>query len=352
MRARLVDTAYAAGWTIVRGLPESVARVLFVLLADAVWWRRGKGVRRLEANLRRVLAGGGGRVDEATLRATSRAGMRSYLRYWREVFRLPTTSRERIVTGMRMTNEDILRTAVGSGRGAIAALPHMGNWDHAGAWAVLTGLPFTTVAERLRPESLFDRFVAFRTSIGMEVIPLSGGTQPPFAVLAERLRAGGLVCLLADRDLTAAGVDVDFFGEPARMPAGPAALALETGAALLPVTLAYDPDVWYVQIHPEVARPATGSRSEQIAAMTQAVADVFAAGIAAAPQDWHMLARLWLSDLDPARAQQPTGGSTGPASTGPASTGPASTGPASTGPASTGPATAPAEPTGPAEHVA
>lgn len=120
------------------------------------------------------------------------------------------------------------------------------------------------------------------------------------------------------------------------MPAGPAALALETGAALLPVTLAYDPDVWYVQIHPEVARPATGSRSEQIAAMTQAVADVFAAGIAAAPQDWHMLARLWLSDLDPARAQQ-TGGSTGPAST---------------GPASTGPATAPAEPTGPAEHVA
>src|SRR5665811_2630228 len=111
----------------------------------------------------------------------------------------------------------------------------------------------------------------------------------------------------------------------------------ETGAALLPVTLAYDPDVWYGQIHPEVARPATGSRSEQIAAMTQAVADVFAGGIAAAPQDWHMLARLWLSDLDPARAQQPTGGSTGPASTGPASTGPAS---------------APAEPTGPAEHVA
>lgn len=312
MSAWIVDAAYAAGWALVRNLPESLARRLFVLLADLAWWRHGKGVRRLEANLRRVLAasssaggagtaGRAGAAPAAQVRSLSRAAMRSYLRYWLEVFRLPVTSRDRIVNGMRMINEPILRAAVAAGRGTVTALPHMGNWDHAGAWAVLTGLPLTTVAERLQPESLFDRFVAFRTSIGMEVVPLTGGAAPPYDVLAERLRAGGLICLLADRDLTAAGVTVDFFGEPARMPAGPAALALDTGAALLPVTLAYDPDGWQVHIHPEVPVPPSGSRAEKIAVMTQAVADVFAAGIAAAPQDWHMLQRLWVADLDPAR---------------------------------------------------
>ena len=112
----------------------------------------------------------------------------------------------------------------------ILSLPHMGNWDHAGAWLAGTGVPFTTVAERLKPESLFERFVEFRESLGMEVIPLTGGEQPPFKILAERLRSGGVLCLLADRDLTASGIEVEFFGSPARMPAGPAALAVDTGA--------------------------------------------------------------------------------------------------------------------------
>jgi lauroyl/myristoyl acyltransferase len=339
-----VVASYAVGWALVRNLPEPLARRLFTLLGDLVWWRRGKGVRRLEANLGRVLAAsvpaagdpaanapaagvpaanapaagvpaaaGAAALLEARVRSLSRAAMRSYLRYWLEVFRLPVTSRERIIAGMRMTNESILRAAVASGRGAIAALPHMGNWDHAGAWAALTGLPFTTVAERLQPESLFDRFVAFRTSIGMEVVPLTGGAFPPYDVLADRLRAGGLICLLADRDLTASGVSVDFFGEPARMPAGPAALALDTGAALLPVTLAYDPDGWHVHIHPEVPVPAEGTRAEKITTMTQAVADVFAAGIAAAPQDWHMLQRLWVADLNPARDPARLGAAAEPA---------------------------------------
>jgi KDO2-lipid IV(A) lauroyltransferase len=176
----------------------------------------------------------------------------------------------------------------------------MANWDHAGAWAVLSGLPFTTVAERLQPEALFDRFVAFRASLGMEVLPLTGGERPPFPVLADRLRAGRLVCLLADRDLTARGVPVTFFGEPTRMPAGPAALALQTGAALVPVTLWFTSAGTRARIHPELPRPPGPDRPAVIRTMTQALADVFAAGIAEHPADWHMLQRLWLADLDPA----------------------------------------------------
>jgi KDO2-lipid IV(A) lauroyltransferase len=186
-----------------------------------------------------------------------------------------------------------------SGRGVILALPHLGNWDLAGAW-VTTALetPFTTVMERLKPESLYDRFVAYRAGLGMEVLPHTGGST--FGTLARRLRAGGLVCLVADRDLSASGVAVTFFGQRARMPAGPALLAQQTGALLMPATLWYDQSpVMQGRVHPPIGVPESGNRLEKTSAMTQALADAFATGIADHPEDWHMLQRLWLADLDP-----------------------------------------------------
>jgi KDO2-lipid IV(A) lauroyltransferase len=132
----------------------------------------------------------------------------------------------------------------------------------------------------------------------MEVLPHSGGSA--FGTLARRLREGGLVCLVADRDLSASGVEVTFFGETARMPAGPALLAQQTGALLLPVTLWYDDSpVMRGRVHPPIDVPETGTRAEKTSVMTQALADAFATGIADHPEDWHMLQRLWLRDLDP-----------------------------------------------------
>ena len=288
LRDRLVDVGYAAGWAVVRALPDPVAHRLFRAGADLATRRGGRGVDQLRRNLARVAPG----------QDLTRAAVRSYARYWCEVFRLPVTSQERVVQGMTTVGEQRLRTAVAASTGTILALPHSGNWDQAGAWCGATGVPFTTVAERLQPESLYDRFVAFRESLGMEVLALTGGPRPPYDVLAERLHAGGTLCLLADRDLSARGVDVLFFGERARMPAGPASLALQTGAVLLPVTLAFSRDGWLCTFHEPVPH-------SDVATMTQAVADAFAVGIAAHPADWHMLQRLWLDDLavdDPRRA--------------------------------------------------
>jgi lauroyl/myristoyl acyltransferase len=291
----VVDAAYAGGWSVVRGMPERLARAQFDAVADAVWLRGGDGVDRLRANLRRVKPD----LDDHQLRLLTRAAVRSYLRYWCEVFRLPRMTRDDVVGRMFVVDEQRLRDAVAAGKGMILALPHMGNWDHAGAWLTGTGVPFTTVAERLEPESLFERFVAFRESLGMEVIPLTGGERPPYDLLADRLRSGGTLCLLADRDLTATGVDVDFFGSVARMPAGPAALAHDTGAALLPVTLWYpDRRRWHGRIHPQVQVPADGDRDAKVRAMTQQTADAFAEAIAEHPADWHMLQKVWVDDLD------------------------------------------------------
>jgi len=302
VKDRLVETAYAAGWAGLRHLPEPVARALFNRIADTAWRRQGKGVRQLEANLRRVHPD----ADQARLRELSRAGMRSYLRYWMESFRLPTWSLERIAAAMPIKGLDQLNEAMAAGRGAVLALPHMGNWDLAGAWiASAGGYPFTTVAERLKPESLFDRFVAYREGLGMEVLALTGSDVSVVGTLARRLRAGKLVCLVGDRDLSEAGIQVDFFGEPTRMPAGPAALALRTGAALFPVTLYYDGPVMQAVIHAEITPPAAdGDQREQTAAMTQAMADVWAAEIREHSVDWHMLQKLWLADLTPRGAAQ------------------------------------------------
>ncbi|MEV6194419.1 phosphatidylinositol mannoside acyltransferase [Streptomyces sp. NPDC051920] len=308
LRDRLVDGAYAAGWSVVKKLPEPVAAGLGRTIADIAWKRRGKGVQRLESNYARV-------VPDATperLAELSRAGMRSYLRYWMESFRLPAWSEERVTNGFDPKDVHYLTDGIASDRGVILALPHMANWDLAGAW-VTTGLrtPFTTVAERLKPESLYDRFVAYREGLGMEVLPHSGGAA--FGTLARRLRDGGLICLVAERDLSASGVEVEFFGETTRMPAGPALLAQQTGALLLPVTLWYDDSpVMRGRVHPPIEVPGSGSRPEKTSVMTQALADAFADGIAEHPEDWHMLQRLWLKDLDAGKAPREGSGAQDP----------------------------------------
>lgn len=295
---RLTDTLYGLGWGTVKKLPEPVAVRLGRTIADLAWKQRGTGVRRLERNYARVVPD----ASPERLAQLSRAGMRSYLRYWMESFRLPAWSAERIKGGFDPKDLHHLVDGMSAGKGVILALPHLANWDLAGAWVTTElGIPFTTVAERLKPETLYDRFVAYREGLGMEVLPHSGGSA--FGTLARRLRDGGLVCLVADRDLSASGVEVEFFGETARMPAGPALLAQQTGALLLPVTLWYDDSpVMQGRVHPPVEVPESGTRAEKTSVMTQALADAFATGIAEHPEDWHMLQRLWTADLDPAKA--------------------------------------------------
>ncbi len=292
---------YSAGWRLVRLMPERAAYMLFSLAAQFTWLRQGHGARQLEANLSRV-------VPEASpmrLKALARKGLHSYLRYYCDTFRLADWSAERILATCRAEGDEPVRAALAEGRGVVMALSHSGNWDHAGAWSTLALAPVTTVAERLRPEEVYRRFLTVRQQLGMEILPLTGGSSDVFGLLVRRLRKGGFVPLLADRDLSATGVPVTLFGETARMAAGPASLALVTGAALHPVSIRYERlpagsrARWgtVVHFHPEVIPPAEGGRPERVAAMTQACADALAAGITAHPEDWHMLQRVFVADL-------------------------------------------------------
>jgi KDO2-lipid IV(A) lauroyltransferase len=288
---QLTDIGYAAGWMVVRTMPEFAARSAFD--AGARYAALGGGPDQLRRNLARVI----GTTPADVPAGLMRASLASYARYWREAFRLPTMDHVALGRALHdsVRGQQHLAAALAAGRGAVLALPHSGNWDMAGVWLSQTHGRFSTVAERLKPESLYRRFVDYRTSLGFEVLPLSGGRRPPFDLLSERLAGNGVVCLMAERDLTRTGVEVDFFGEPTRMPAGPAKLAIATGAALLPVHCWFEGTGWGCRIHP--ALDASGG---EVDVVTQALADRFATDIAAYPADWHMLQPQWLADLSEA----------------------------------------------------
>jgi KDO2-lipid IV(A) lauroyltransferase len=291
-----VAAAYAAGWGVLKIIPHRAAAAAFRLGADLAYRRDGKGVRRLRSNLRRVVP----HASDAELEELTRRGMRSYARYWLETFRLPVMDKADVARRVTVGGIPGLDEARAAGRGIIIALPHMGNYDVAGLWLIGHHGPFTTVAERLRPDSVFKRFVAYRESIGMEVLPLGPGEDPPSKILTERLRAGETVCLVADRDLTESGVEVTFFGEKTRMPAGPAYLAAITGAALMPLELWFDGDDWAMSFLDPISVAEGVRLRDRVANATQRLADQFERGIADHPEDWHMLQRMW-----PERGDQP-----------------------------------------------
>jgi KDO2-lipid IV(A) lauroyltransferase len=294
VKDRLTELGYAAGWRVVRALPLPVARKVFDVGADRAFRANGRGTQRLRRNLRRVV---GPEATEADLDRLVRAGLRSYARYWMEAFRLPSQSREQFLAGFRLPQLGELTAHLDQGRGVILALPHVANWDAAAAYLVSEGYPLVTVAERLRPEGVFRRFVEFREKLGMEVIPLTGGERPPLDVLADKANQGYAVALLADRDLSKRGVQVTFFGGRTRMPPGPALLALRTGAPLFAVDLRFRPDLVEGRLtRIPVPSPDEGNLEVRTRVVTQRLADAFEGFIAEHPEDWHMLQKLWLDE--------------------------------------------------------
>ncbi|OFP65727.1 phosphatidylinositol mannoside acyltransferase [Corynebacterium sp. HMSC074C01] len=292
-RDRLTAAAYIACWKVVRFLPQPLAAWLFERGADLAS-DNGQGMEQLRQNLSRVVGA------ENVTRELVRDSMRSYMRYWLEAFRLPAIHSDpdlqrSLLAGLR--GKEHADASVASGRGVVFALPHSGNWDMAGVFCVGHYGGFTTVAERLKPEVLFDAFVDYRESLGFTVLPLTGGNSSPYPRLKDTLERGGVVCLLSERDLTRTGVTVDFMGEKANVAAGPAQLAIETGAALHVVHSWFDGKGWGLSVSPEV-------EVTDLQETCQRLADGFVENIRAHPEDWHMLQPHWNADVERRRASR------------------------------------------------
>ena len=273
---------YSLAWRIIRLLPEKSAYRLGDAIARYAVRRDGRRVRRLRSNMSIVSGISSGVELEQLL---DRA-MRSNLRYWIDTFRFPSWTPARIRSTVEVFNRSTFDTLIARGEGLVIALPHSGNWDHAGAFFSADGHPVVTVAEHLKPERLFRKFLAYREAMGMEVLDLDGRVTK---TLQDRLREGRLVALVSDRDLSASGVEVSFFGRRAKFPAGPAKLALETGAPLITAHITYTENGIAVHFSDRIE-----TQGKSVDDIVQSIAENFEHEIGKRPEDWHMLQRVFL----------------------------------------------------------
>ncbi len=297
-------TLFLLAWRVIPRLPGALVRGIFELIALVVHTIRIPAVAQLEKNLSRLLD-----VDAAALRRLSRAGMRSYMRYYAESFQLPGLRHEQIAARVRAVNIEPMSAALAAGEPGVGALTHSGNWDLAGAWFVLHHGRVLTVAETLEPEELFRLFVDFREGLGMTIVPFAKGTGVFRRLLTGMRRPPAFVPLLADRDLSRDGLEVDAGGHAMRVAPGPAALAVAGRAPL------YSTHIHYERLHGDRRRRAgspwgiviefsdpievpDGPRDEAIATMTQAWVDLQVEAIRRYPADWHMLQKVFTADLD------------------------------------------------------
>jgi KDO2-lipid IV(A) lauroyltransferase len=280
---------YLFAWKVIGTLPEKSAYQLSKVISDRIYSKNGKGTKRLRSNYRRVMPN----ISERQLEELTKDGMRSYLRYWFDTFRLNKWSKSRIIETTFVIRENLLRDPIATKEGCIIALPHAGNWDHAAAYFCSTGITLTAVVEKLKPEAIFKKFLAYRQSIGIEAISHKEKTIP---ILVERLNQGKLIALVADRDMSRNGIEVNFLGGIAKMPAGPAILALKTGSPLITAYIRYLEKGIEITFDETIKLPVAGSEEEQIKIVTQSMADNFAKRIKASPVDWHMLQRIWVDE--------------------------------------------------------
>jgi KDO2-lipid IV(A) lauroyltransferase len=280
---------YLLAWKLIGALPEKIAYALANKISDFIYFRNGKGVKRLRSNYKRVLPN----LGQRELSNLTKAGMRSYLRYWFDTFRLNKWSKSRIINTTEVVRENLLRDPIAVKQGCIVALPHAGNWDHAAAYFCSTGINLTAVVEKLKPEAIFKKFLDYRQSIGIEPISHKEKTIP---LLTQRLQEGKLIALVADRDMSRNGIEVNFIGGTAKMPSGPAILAINTGAPLITAYIRYT-DKGIKIIFDQVIIPTNlQNEDEKISAVTQLMADNFAKHIKESPVDWHMLQRVWVDE--------------------------------------------------------
>ena len=299
-----------------RAAPKLPAPLLYGALqigADFTWLRRTKGVRRLESNLLRVQPN----LSKRQLRKLSRIGMRSYMRYYADVLSAPAMTTEQLAARVRISNIAGVNAELAAGRSVVLALGHLGNWDWAGAWAAKHFGSLVTVAERLKPEELFQEFKGMRESLGMTIYALeSGSGGSVFRELLRDARSGGTaIALLADRDLTSGGIEVPAFGELTRVAAGPAALSIAAGIKVFPTVITYERlygqrrraagRKWGIHVDFQEAVSAADFPDAPKDQLANLISETWytrwARGIKSHPQDWHMLQRVFVSDLDPTR---------------------------------------------------
>ena len=279
---------FKAVGAILETLPERFDVAVVKGIATVVRRLDSSAKGNLRRNLAHALRSSNEGVDDALLEHFVTRAFASYAQYWAEGAKLPAIAPENVFARFRIGEGlEYLYDARAKGLGTVIALPHIGSWEWGGSFLNSLGLGMTAVAEDLEPPALFAWFKEKRESIGIRIEPLD---EHAGTVLLQTLKAGGVVGLLCDRDIQGNGIEVDFFGERVSMPAGPATLALRTGATLVAAACYMGPGRDHFAV---ITRPIPAERRgrlrDDVTRVTQAVARELEGLIRRAPEQWHVL---------------------------------------------------------------
>lgn len=289
-RQWLTYAEYVAVWEFAARLPDPIAW----RLPDRVgtlWYRMADDGQKeqVRRNQRRIRP----HLSDRDLEAVVRDAYRSYARYWLDSFRAHLLDQDDVLARTERDGIEIMDGVAAEGRGAILATGHLGSWDIGAFWSNARGWRLTVVAELLEPRPVFERFVKLRQQLGMGVVPLVRGGDM-VSRLEQVIADGGTATLLADRDLTKKGPVVEFFGEPCRLPPGPATLARRTKRPVVPGAFLTTARGWRGVIREpiDIAHLSVEEGTQRVAA---ALEDL----ILEAPEQWHVFVRNWLADREP-----------------------------------------------------
>lgn len=293
MRARAEIAGQLTYWTY--RLLVAVCPLLPTRSGRRVFEAAGRLLFRLAPRMRATVTGNQAQVlgrppADPLVGASAQEAFTRYARYWFDTFHVLGWPDERVAEAFHFENLDLVEKALAEGKGAVIALPHMGNWDVGGRAMAIRIAPIVSVAEHLKPDRLFELFLEHRRRLGMDIIDLASdhvGRQ-----LTHQLDRNRIVALVADRDLSGGGVEVEMFGRTRRMPSGPAMLSVSSGAPLLAGPILTTPEGWSLSFS-EVSVERTGRRKEDVVALTRALASAFERGIASSPADWHLFQPGW-----------------------------------------------------------
>lgn len=313
-----IVTGFRLAMWLVKVLPEPLGRAIFRAVGTVVGWSNMAGAVQLRKNYQRITPLGSSWAQ----RKRSAQGMRSYMDYYYEAFRLPALTEEQITARVRVVNDQGIREHFGRGKSASGALLHMGNWDMAGAWASEHLAPTYSIAEKLEPPELADLFLDFRRSLGLTIYQ-TGKNSGAINSLTSNMRSGNaFVPLLCDRDLSASGVEVTLAGSPVRVAVGAALLAQRTGEPMYPVTIVnerIDDDdrarragtrngvaaIFGTPIFSGMTSQASAREKDaDIRRMIQQWLDQILPLLTTHLTDWHMLQKVFVEDLDPERLER------------------------------------------------
>ncbi|MCA1832659.1 MAG: phosphatidylinositol mannoside acyltransferase [Actinomycetota bacterium] len=290
VRLQAAALGYQAAWLIARKLPERTATRLAEWTALKLWKRNEATRNRVARNLAPVV-GEGPHLEQVT-----REAFKSYGRYWLETFRLQDMSSPELDKRFFTVGLENIEKAYAAGKGAVIATMHLGNWDVAGRW-VAERWPLVAVVEVLRPKKLFDKFVEHRRKLGMTIVPLVKGGDAT-AECVRYLNEGRLIALVADRDMSGSGIEVQMFGRRTKIPPGPAVMSLRTGAPLIPAVIYDRPDgTWIAHVTERIDGDENHDDPEAVRALTRKLAQSFEGLARREPSQWHaMFQRYWIDE--------------------------------------------------------